>query len=382
MRTPPSCPTGASAAAHRVYLGPMDPGELEALGVYDPVDPNAGLRLELLEYLIELGATPEELVAYRDTLPRLAGTLGIRGGPALTLAEAAERAGIDGQELRRLLRAAGLPEPDPDARILTEDFAVLGSTAGAAADFFGQDALEQLVRVMGSAMARVADAVLSAFLVNVEPTARREDPVGLAVARANVEATAFLPLVPAALDALFRQHLLAAQRTTLADAGLIGYESQDLVVGFVDLVGSAELAERLDLGDLGAALRMFETIAMDTVTAGGGRLIKLIGDEVLYTAIDSRSGSRIAVDIAAACHDNESLPEVRAGLAAGTVMLRDGDVFGPVVNLASRIVHLANPGEIVATPEVADGSGLRHVPRGRFEVRGIAGDLELVTILA
>ena len=66
-----------------------------------------------------------------------------------------------------------------------EGFAGLGRGLAAAEDLFGSDAVLQLVRVMGAAMARVADAVVSAFLVNVEPHALQEQAVGLAIARAN-----------------------------------------------------------------------------------------------------------------------------------------------------------------------------------------------------
>src|SRR5439155_343527 len=78
-----------------------------------------------------------------------------------------------------------------------------------------------------------------------ELAARGEDPVGLAVARANAEAAALLPFVGSALDTLLRQHLLPARRTILGDAVDTGYETQRLAVGFVDLVGSTGLAQRL-----------------------------------------------------------------------------------------------------------------------------------------
>ena len=360
----------------------MDVADFEALGVYDPGDDHAALRLELLEYLVELGATADDLVAYRgDMLAALAGVLRIRGGRALTLAEAAEYGGSTVDDLRWLLRAAGLPNPDPGARVITEAFATLVATAGAATELLGDDAVEQLIRVMGASMARVADAVVSAFLVNIEPAARREDPVGLAVARANVEATSLLPVAPLALDALLRQHLLIAQRSTLADADLVGYETQPLVVGFVDLVGSTELSEALSLRDLGRVLRAFETLAVDTVTARGGRVIKLIGDEILYTAPEARAACQIALDLAESIREHDLLPDARAGLAGGTVMLRDGDVFGPVVNVAARVVHVAQPGEVVTTAEVADQSGLPHVSRGRHELKGVAAEVELETIV-
>ncbi len=354
----------------------MDVGELESLGLYDPTDEHARLQLELLRYLIDLGASADDLVAYRDMLPGLAAVLAIRDGPPLTVEEVAQRSGLTVNEARRLSRAAGFPDPLPGDRVFTEGFAALAAGVGDVGDVFGEDAQYQLLRVMGSAMARLADAVVSAFLVNVEPVARREDPVGLGIARANVEAAALLPLVAPALDLLFRQHLLAAQRTALADVDL-GYETQRLVVGFVDLVGSTELGEQVGLRELGEVLTRFEQVAADTVTGAGGRVIKLIGDEVLYTAPDAASGCAVALDMSRRCRDDPVIPPLRAGLAIGRVMLRDGDVFGPVVNLAARAVKVARPGEIVATADVADAAGFRYEPRGRHRLKGITGDVEL-----
>src|SRR3989442_654412 len=174
----------------------------------------------------------------------------------------------------------------------------------AAEAVFGEDAVVQLVRVMGAAMARIADAIVSAFLVNVEPAARDEDPVGLGVARANAEASALMPTVNAALDVLLRQHIVAARRTILEDAADAGYETQRLFVGFVDLVGSTALAQRLSTRELGSVLTEFEHVAADTVTSAGGRVVKLIGDEVLYTASDEASGCSIALSLAATFKDH------------------------------------------------------------------------------
>ena len=349
--------------------------------MYEPKAEHAALRLELLQYLTGLGATADELVAYRDALPALAMVLAVRGGPAMSLVEAAERSGLSAEEIRRLSRAAGFPDPDADARVFTEGFVVLASGLGAVAAIFGEESLYQLLRVLGAAMARVADAVVSAFLVNVEPTARRLDPVGLGVARANVEAAALLPMVIPVLDVLFRRHLLVAQRTSIGDEDLVGYETQRLVVGFVDLVGSTELGEKLSMSELGVLLTSFEHVATDAVTARGGRVVKLIGDEIMYTAPDAASGCAIALNLAATFENHSVVPAVRAGLASGPVMLRDGDVFGPVVNLAARAVKVAEPGEVVATLEVSDAAGVGSQTRGRHRLRGIANEIELLRLL-
>jgi adenylate cyclase len=355
----------------------VEPDELLALGVYDPGDPDAELRLQLLDYLTDLGATEEELVTFKDTLPALAGVLAVRGGPVLTLEEAAARAGVGTDELRELALAAGLPDPEPDVPIFTDGFVTLAAAMKDVASVFGEEPSTQLIRVLAAAMSRVADAMVSSFLVNVASPAQRLDPVGLGVARANVEVASLLPFVAPALDALLRQHLLISQRLVAVDGDVGAFETRHLVVGFVDLVGSTELGEKVNLSELGSTLSDFERIATETVAEGGGRVVKLIGDEILFTATDALSASSIALDLADAFQGHPNVPQVRAGLASGEVMLRDGDVFGPVVNLASRIVNVAQAGEVVTTPEVATSTGLPSEPLGVHQLSGIVGEVEL-----
>jgi adenylate cyclase len=358
-----------------------DTDELIALGVYDPKDEHAELRLELLNYLLDLGATADDLVAYGDMLPALAAVLAIREGPVWTLKEVAEGSKFEVEEIRRFVRAAGFPDPEPDLPVFTQGFANLVESAGDAVDIFGEHGFFQLIRVIGAAMARVADAVVSAFLVEIEPEAERKDPVGLAIARANVEAASLLPLVPVLFDALFRQHLLQSQRPPSSEVDREGYETQQRVVGFVDLVGSAELAEDLGFSELGAVLSAFEEMALDTVTQARGRVVKHIGDEVLFTAPDAVAACCIALDLAAACDAHERLPQARVGLARGKVMLREGDVFGPVVNLAARLVKTAEPSQVVTTEEVARSAGCQFESIGRRSLKGIAAEAQLVALI-
>jgi adenylate cyclase len=345
--------------------------------VYDPRSPDSGLRLELLDLLVGMGATGEELATFQDTLPALAGVLAIRGGPALTPEEVASRSGLSTQEVQGLALAAGMPDPEPDVPVFTEGFAAFATGVRDVAAVFGEDASTQLIRVLAAAMSRVADAMVSSFLVNVATPAQRMDPIGLGVARANVEVASLLPFVATTMDALLRQHLLMARRLTTTDTVSADFETRQLTVGFVDLVGSTELGEQVDLDELGATLSDFERIASETITEGGGRVVKLIGDEILFTAPDALTASSIALDLADAFQGHPVVPQVRAGLASGEVMLRDGDVFGPVVNLASRIVGVAEAGEVVTTSDVATGAGLPSVPIGVHRLSGIDGDVEL-----
>ena len=330
---------------------------------------------------MSLGATADDLVAYRDELPGFASVVSIRGGAALTLAEAVERSGLPEEKLRRLMRASGFADPGPGDRVFSPDFVNLAATVTAAEAVFGEEAVLQLVRVMGSAIARIADATVSAFLVNVEPAARAADPVGLAVARANAEAGALLTSVGPALDVLLRQHVIAARRTVVGDVADAGYETRRLSVGFVDLVDSTALPGRLSTRELGRLLTEFENIASDCVVANGGRVVKLIGDEILYTADDSRGAARIALELARTLAAHPVIPAVRAGLAGGDVLVRDGDVFGPVVNLAARAVKVAPPGEVVAPKALAEEAGIAAEPLGQRALKGFDVEVELCRLV-
>jgi adenylate cyclase len=355
--------------------------ELETLGLYDPAAEDAVQRLALLKYLVSLGATSDDLVAYREELPGLASVLAIRGGVGMTLAEAAQRSGLPEEKLRRINRVAGFPDPGPDDRVFGEKFIGVASGMTAAESLFGEEAVLQLLRVMGSALARISDALVSAFLVNVEPAARGEDQVGMSVARANADAAALLPFVGETIDVFLRQHLIAARRTILGDIADAGYETQRMCVGFVDLVGSTALAHRLTTREFGAVLTEFENLAADTITAAGGRVIKLIGDEVLYTAGDERTACTIALDLTTRLAAHPRVPRVRSGVAGGDVLLRDGDVFGPVVNLAARAVKLAGPAEVVVPPGVATAAGLRAESLGSQPLKGFDGGIELCRLV-
>lgn len=356
--------------------------DFETLGVYDPAAPLAARKLELLEYLVGLGATADDLVQHRDDLPGLATIVASRTGEALTLSEAAHRAGVDEQKMLQIIRAAGFAEPGPGDRVISEQLVSVAASTVAAEAIFGQAAALQLVRVMGTAMARLADAAVSAFLVNVDRGILDTDPVGLRAARASAEAVALVPTAGAVMETLLREHIIGARRTTRGTASPLGYETRQMCVGFLDLIGSTALAQRLSTRDLGAVLTEFEHTAADAVTARGGRVVKLIGDAVMYVVTDESAALGIALDVITVMAEHPRVPPVRGGVAAGGVLTRNGDVFGPVVNLAARAVKVAGAGEVVAPAAVASAAGIEAEPLGRHQLRGFDDDVDLCRLRA
>lgn len=326
------------------------PAELEAAGLYDPATPGAGDRLAALQLLLDLGATVEEIAATPD--PAFLASKLVNGlRPTLTRRQLAERAGLPLEEVDRVYLAAGLPDPGPDELSAAEPDVTVLETFLAASAIFGDETTLQLARVIGASTARMADAILSAFAATVGPERAASDPTGLALVRANVELSGLFPSLLSVVELLLRRHLVGLARPG-SGASAAGYERRHLVVGFVDLVGSTELAARLSTAELGAALSRFEGTASDLVVRSGGRVVKLIGDEILFTAPDGPTAVRLATSLVAAFAADPVVPHVRAGLAGGLVLTRDGDCFGSVVNLAARIVGVAATDEVLVDPAV------------------------------
>jgi adenylate cyclase len=342
--------------------------ELAAAGLYQPDDARAEERLELLDYLLGLGATIDELVEASPDLPQVASTRALRGaGERMTQAEAAARAGVPLEMCERIWRATGFPDPGPDARVCTDEDVEVLRTFEAGASLLGEDVVLQVARVIGSSMARVADATIAAFVVNVAAPSLEDDPGGLTLARANTEAIMLLRQSSVAMDLIFRRHVEMLQRPLSAG----DQRMQQLAVGFADLVGSTALAQQLSIKELAFALAEFDALASDVVVEAGGRVVKLIGDEVMYVAADPATGCEIALALADRFADHPRLPPVRGALEFGAVLSRDGDHFGSVVNLASRIIKLAAPGAVLTSTGIRDAvDAYRFTPAGTCDLKG------------
>jgi adenylate cyclase len=322
----------------------MEAAELEAAGLYDPAAPDAADRLVLLEYLLAQGATLDDLVAAApDEFGMLASRLALWGtGERFTLGAVADRFGVDRALLLRTWRAAGFPDPEPDAKIFAPGDVALFELTLAAFAYLGEDAVLQLLRVLAGASVRVADASISAFMVNVAPQALDQDPSGFALVRANTDTISLLGGMTSAFDTLLRHHIELGFRQTSP----LSNSDVDLVhrsVGFADLVGSTSWTQQLDFSTLSHALSEFETRASEIIIGGRGRLVKLIGDEVMFVVEDASAAADIALALIEAFSRHPVLPPVRAGIASGEVVARDGDYSGNVVNLAARVLSVAEP---------------------------------------
>jgi len=287
---------------------------------------------------------------------------------SLTGDDVAARAGVPVELVRRLWRALGFPDTAPGERAFTEmdvDAVRLFSTL-VALGAVDEEAGIQMARVIGSSMARIADAEVAPGTTPVTVTSG--DPVADADAFARM-AGSTLPAMARLLEFVWRRHVQAATRRAMLLRTRIGSTVANpvMAVGFADMVGFTLLSQKMNEPDLATLIGHAEEVAHDTITRLGGRVVKMIGDEAMFVAPSAADAAGVGLALAAAYAADDLLSDVRVGLASGAVLVQDGDYYGPVVNLASRIVTVARPGTVLVSPDLR--AALREQAADRFTTK-------------
>jgi class 3 adenylate cyclase len=325
------------------------------------------------ERLEALGGTPDQIAAAArvQNLGGLASDLVLSRGATLSAGDVALRAGVDVDTVVAAYRDVGVSVPDPKAPMFTEDDVSLFSQLAQASQA-GIVTGSELLRVIAGALERIAEAAVAVYVQGPEEQMVRHRASALEHVQKNTVATELILQVGVGLAPLFRHHMRQAiDRQRVTQTGVSRRELARLAIGFVDLVGSTTLQGRLDPAELGAMVTRFETRAFDVIAAGGGRLVKFIGDEIMVAALDPVVGCRIVLDLVEAFTDDGTQP--RGGLVFGEVLFRHGDYYGPVVNLAARLVDTAIPGDVLVDASVAEEAKderLSFEPAGRRQVKG------------
>jgi adenylate cyclase len=224
---------------------------------------------------------------------------------------------------------------------------------------------------MGQALSRLADwqtDMLADVLSAAGDHGEHRPP---APEEAVAAAQALLPLLRQLQDYVWRRHLVAnADRLLSASAG---GDRRELAVGFADLVGYTSRSRGMGGRELGAMIEDFESTAAEVIARHHGRVVKTVGDGVLFTAVSAVDAVEIALDLPEAW-DAEDRPQLRVGAAYGQVLTRLGDIYSSVVNLASRLTSLARPGTVLVDRALAEQLGedpaFRVCPLRQVSVRG------------
>ncbi|MYR58636.1 adenylate/guanylate cyclase domain-containing protein [Streptomyces sp. SID625] len=294
------------------------------------------------------------------------------GGRTWTRREVAERVGTGAERTMEIWRALGFPVVDDDARVFT-DADIEALRAGErmiGAGLITAQSEAMMARALGHHLSRLAEWQVYTLWSWMNRASDAPLDGGELMARA----AALLPEMELVQRHVWRRHLAAYAERMLAEAeetgpapgpaqgkgepdgavrgGAVppgeGADLRDLAVGFTDMVGYTRMTRGLESGELLEVLDRFESLTGDVVADGRGRVVKTIGDEVLFTSESASAAADIALELTARAEAEPVLPHVRTGLAHGAVLNRFGDVYGTVVNIAARLTAVARPGTVLA----------------------------------
>lgn len=335
-----------------------------------------GEEEELVRYLLDTGADRDEVERARRSgtatyvaLDRLLAT------GEVSLAELSEATGMDAALVVEIYRLLGLSAPTDGRAYFDASETRLFDVVRAAADL-PEGMGNEILRAIDNGLAMVAETAVSAFVGSVETDEVERSPrerAAAALAMGDLGLT-----LGAALGPLFRHHLEAAVRRHRA-ATEPGAHEVVLAVGFVDLVGFTPTSAAMGRGELIEFIRAFHAQTHEVVSRRGGRLVKHIGDEIMFVTPSADDGCAIAAALVDGFGDGATA--ARGGVCFGPVVTRHGDYYGTTVNLAARLADNAVPGEVLAPATIAAAAGRTTcAPAGRRLLKGFDDPLEVVSV--
>jgi len=329
----------------------IDFDALEAAGIA-----NARERAGLIQYLDDLGFTAEDMVEAerRGRLFGLAGdVLQWSGLPVYSLRTAAEALSVPADDVAHAWEALGLTVTDPETPSLSKADVEGLTTWVTLRTVAGDDAALNFLRVVGAATARLAEASGTMVRIAQPDLWITHSHDELTTARAYRAVAEIVPGISTLIDSVWRHQITSARSYF---EGIITDSSASVTcgVGFADLSGFTALTQRLTPTELSDLLVEFGGAVSDMVHADGGRVVKFIGDEVMWVTATPELLVKVAVDLVEYPRAREAGLQIRAGLGFGSVLAIGGDYWGTPVNLAARLVAAAAPGQILASTDVRD----------------------------
>lgn len=373
-----------AGAIERDPDGRFDPGDVHRVRLLLAFE-NAGVPLEALLAASRAGAIS---LRYYDQLHPAP-------GPLADLPYGAFKASLGDRaaHVSRLFAAFGLAEPEADSRLTVEDEALVTDMLATVVETGQPDLALRAIRLFGEGARRAAAGALGVY---GEAAQRAGDDVqGLPVdavferllqpwarfARQSADLAEWL--AGHHLSRAIDEYSVTATEHVLEEAGFVAARlDAPPAIAFIDLTGFTRLTEeRGDEVAAAIAMRLGE-VTTDAVEAHGGRVVKLLGDGVLVRFDDGAAAADGTLDVLAALPP-AGLPSGHAGVTAGPLIVRDGDVFGRTVNLAARIADVAPDGHVYVPRTLADTlptDRFKHRPTGGLALQGI-GRVELVDLV-
>ncbi|WP_245780211.1 adenylate/guanylate cyclase domain-containing protein [Actinopolyspora lacussalsi] len=272
------------------------------------------------------------------------------GEPRYRKADVARLAGVELARAERLWQAMGFAHVAPEAVVFTDFDVDAMRTVDklVSAEVIPPELETAVARSLAQTMSRLAEWQLGIFKAVLGDTFATDIETTAEVAEA------ILPVMENLQGYVWRRHLSAIAARELDEADT-GPEEPTVVVGFADIVGYTRLVRDYSERELARLIDDFEDLVTRVIAENHGRIVKTVGDEVLFVADTVRDGAEIALSLNENVAREPDLPPLRIGLAHGTVLARFGDVYGSTVNIASRLTTLARPSSVLVDRECAAG---------------------------
>lgn len=318
------------------------------------------------------GDATAALLTHRPTLERQTEIL-LGALPSMNAYQVADQLGVSAARVLQFWRALGFAGVPANAAVFApSDVAALRSALALVGKLgLSEDALRALVRGAAHSADRLAVWQLEALVADAEQRFGLDDVSARLVVIDTVGET-IAPLEELVTHA-WRRHLLSLLDRTERSVAHLGNQTPsdalplERAIGFCDLVAYTSRTLELGASELAELVLAFEERARDAVTGVGGRIVKTMGDGVLFVADDLETGVLAALGLAETYRDGPVELEVHGAVTWGRILPRSGDIFGPSVNLAARLADLAGPGQLLtdaATWQLIEGSGLGPVVAG------------------
>lgn len=303
--------------------------------------------------------------------------------------EVAADAGVSLLSARKVWRALGLPRVGDDevAYTVDDEEALTTIIDQVRSHTLSEEAALSITRSLGQFTDRMViwqiEAIVEDLVQNQgmdDAAARRHVLLLLEELIEPIEEVMIYAYRRNLAAAVQRQLVRADAALSASDQGRDGTEDDSTLplarsVGFADMVSFTATSRTMDERTLAKLVQGFEERCSAIITVAGGRLVKTIGDEVLFVAETPQVGAQIALALAEEFETEEQdTPRVRVGMVWGRVLSRLGDIYGATVNMAARLTTLAQPGEVLTdhlTSRVLAGDD-RFVldPREPVELKG------------
>jgi class 3 adenylate cyclase len=210
----------------------------------------------------------------------------------------------------------------------------------------GWEVLEHMTRAVGAGTRNIMEATIALL----------PDTLGELDERPPAEADRIREVMTTLLTRLIRampallMHQARESLWFMSTGTGVATVERTMTVVFCDLVGSTQMANESPIAT-GRAITQFETFAAEEIAQRGGRLVKFVGDEVMFATSELDDAQDIAFTLLRWVSDHDHLSSARAGIARGSVISRNGDLYGATVNLAARLAGMAEADTIVVADD-------------------------------